>query len=381
RANRLTGSATVGPWLYKVAAWTAGNLRRKNARRLARRRELPDAVPDPRPAPELSFDLDDALMSLPERYRAALVLCCLEGLTHREAADRLRCAEGTISSRVSRGLAKLRVRLTGRDPTAALAVAALGLPAAELAAAVVRSAATLQIASLSAAASPAVARLTERVLRMFWVKKATSAGIAALLLLGVAVSITAQDRSPAPAAVAPQPPKKKPKAAVKPVKPAEVPDAERVEAVVVPSAQTRRLAGKSGKPIANVLIGDVEIAGVKFDPTDPTRVLITSLKPGVTEVILTDAGGGTERLVVAVRIGDVIPVAKGETSPFQLPNNVAIKEAVCEREGFVRTAVDPADPTRLLITGLKAGGSELTITGADGRKRVVRVGVKEDKKK
>ena len=33
-----------------------------------------------------------------ERYRAALVLCRLEGLTHGEAADRLGCAEGTVAS-------------------------------------------------------------------------------------------------------------------------------------------------------------------------------------------------------------------------------------------------------------------------------------------
>src|SRR5438874_12676105 len=31
RANRLTGEAAVGPWLYRVAAWTARNLRRRNA--------------------------------------------------------------------------------------------------------------------------------------------------------------------------------------------------------------------------------------------------------------------------------------------------------------------------------------------------------------
>src|SRR3954451_17657706 len=30
RAHGLTGSPTVGPWLYRVAAWTARNLRRKN---------------------------------------------------------------------------------------------------------------------------------------------------------------------------------------------------------------------------------------------------------------------------------------------------------------------------------------------------------------
>lgn len=200
RAGRLTGSATVGPWLYRVAVWTAGNLRRKNARRLARRRELPDTIPDPRSASEPSFDLDAALLALPERYRAALVLCCLEGLTHREAADRLNCAEGTVSSLVSRGLAKLRARLAGRDPTAALAVAAAVLVPNSLSAVAARSAAAFRV--LSAAASPAVAELTEGVLRMFWVPKATAAGLvsAAVLTLGLGVGLTGRPVGPTAAA-------------------------------------------------------------------------------------------------------------------------------------------------------------------------------------
>ncbi|HVK15826.1 MAG TPA: sigma factor-like helix-turn-helix DNA-binding protein, partial [Fimbriiglobus sp.] len=320
-------------------------------------------------------------LALPERYRAALVLCCLEGLTHREAAGRLRCAEGTVSSLVSRGLAKLRVRLSGRDLAAALAVAAVGMPSVELSAAAVRSAAALQIASLSAAASPAVARLTEGVLRMFWIKKAT-AGVAVIVLLG-AITLAALARYPAPAIAAPQPsnpPPKKASGGDKPAKPVEVPPADRVEAVVIPSAQTRRFDTKATKPILEMFVHRAEIAGVRLDPTDPTRVLITGLKPGVTELRLIDAGGGAEQIVVAVHEGDVVLLTKGETSPFQLPNNVAIKDAVCKREGVARTAVDPADANRLLITGLKAGVSELTVTGSDGWERILRVVVREDKK-
>src|SRR5262245_57277838 len=36
QARALTRSAAVGPWLHRVAVWTARNVRRKNARRLAR---------------------------------------------------------------------------------------------------------------------------------------------------------------------------------------------------------------------------------------------------------------------------------------------------------------------------------------------------------
>ena len=39
---------------------------------------------------------------LPARYRLPIVLCYLEGLTHDQAARRLRCPVGTVRSRLSR---------------------------------------------------------------------------------------------------------------------------------------------------------------------------------------------------------------------------------------------------------------------------------------
>jgi RNA polymerase sigma factor (sigma-70 family) len=211
RAGRLTRAATVGPWLHRVAVWTARNLRRKNARRLSRRRELPDALPAPS-APNPPCDLDALLLRLPERYRAALVLCHLGGLTHREAAARLGCAEGTVSSLVSRGLAKLRAKLAA-DPMPLLVAGLAGAAPASLSAAAVKSAVALQLASLSAAASPAVASLVKGVLPMFWAKKATAAGMMALLLVttgvGVGVSVrqvpqaVAQSEKPAAKPAAP----------------------------------------------------------------------------------------------------------------------------------------------------------------------------------
>src|SRR5580704_6367170 len=45
RGNRLVGSPTVGPWLHRVAVWTARNARRHNARRLAKRVTLSEQLP------------------------------------------------------------------------------------------------------------------------------------------------------------------------------------------------------------------------------------------------------------------------------------------------------------------------------------------------
>ena len=56
-----------------------------------------------------------ALLSLPERQRAAIVLRFYEDLSEGEVADFLRCRPGTVRSLVSRGMAALRIDLRGDD--------------------------------------------------------------------------------------------------------------------------------------------------------------------------------------------------------------------------------------------------------------------------
>ncbi len=58
--------------------------------------------------------LHDELDRLPDLFREPLVLCYLEGLTQEQAAAQLRCPLGTVQSRLARGRAKLKARLTKR---------------------------------------------------------------------------------------------------------------------------------------------------------------------------------------------------------------------------------------------------------------------------
>ena len=63
---------------------------------------------------DLTVDLERALRSLPEGYRAIVILHDLEGYTHREIATALGIDEGTSKSQLSRGRDALRRRLDPR---------------------------------------------------------------------------------------------------------------------------------------------------------------------------------------------------------------------------------------------------------------------------
>jgi len=64
----------------------------------------------------LDFDIAAALADLPPEYRAAVVLCDIEGLTYEEIADVLGIKLGTVRSRIHRGRAQLRAALEHRRP-------------------------------------------------------------------------------------------------------------------------------------------------------------------------------------------------------------------------------------------------------------------------
>jgi RNA polymerase sigma-70 factor (ECF subfamily) len=62
-------------------------------------------------------DIEAALTSLPEKFRVAVVLCDIEGLSYDEIADVLGVKVGTVRSRIHRGRTQLREALAHRAPT------------------------------------------------------------------------------------------------------------------------------------------------------------------------------------------------------------------------------------------------------------------------
>jgi hypothetical protein len=67
--------------------------------------------------------LHEELNRLPDKFRVPVILCHFEGLTHEEAAQRLRCPAGTLSARLIRARQILRGRLLRRGVAPALGLA------------------------------------------------------------------------------------------------------------------------------------------------------------------------------------------------------------------------------------------------------------------
>jgi RNA polymerase sigma factor (sigma-70 family) len=163
KAKSIRKGTSLGCWLYGVAQRLALKARAGAARRRIHERRIADmrqaevsnepAWDDVRPL------LDEELARLPERLRAPLVLCYLEGKTNAEAARELGRPAGSLSKLLARGREVLRRRLTRRGVV--LSSAALALVLADNAGAAVPAAlgrATLA-AGLAAAAGMGTAGL------------------------------------------------------------------------------------------------------------------------------------------------------------------------------------------------------------------------------
>ncbi|MDG3006804.1 RNA polymerase sigma factor [Paludisphaera mucosa] len=118
RAASVVPREKLGHWLYGVAYRTALKARSTRAKRRAREAPTQD-VPEPPARPGdrrigLAESLDRELSRLPEKYRIPIILCDLEGRSHKEAAGRLGWPIGTVSGRLSRARSLLAQRLVRR---------------------------------------------------------------------------------------------------------------------------------------------------------------------------------------------------------------------------------------------------------------------------
>jgi len=133
RVFRSLSSYTPGTfegWLHRITT----NLFLDSARRKQRIRfegladDMAHRLPGSEPTPAQAFDdahldgdVQAALKALPPEYRAAVVLCDIEGLSYEEIAATLGVKLGTVRSRIHRGRAQLRAALEHRRPPLAAA--------------------------------------------------------------------------------------------------------------------------------------------------------------------------------------------------------------------------------------------------------------------
>ncbi len=244
RAGAIRKTDSVGSWLYGVAVRVAARTRVSSIRRRIRDRKTIQAAgsgvaveTDAGNSPSIERDDGAAIVHqevdrLPEKYRAPIVLCYLEGLTHDEAAARLSWPVGTVRSRLSRARDRLRSRLTRRGVTVPstlgpLATWLTGEPAGSTVAATTVSALSAQLTTSlarsathfalgrSAAAGPLSAvsmALAQGVLTTMLLKKLAIVGCVVLSIGIVSVGggalpgpgLPAQDPKPARAATTAQ---------------------------------------------------------------------------------------------------------------------------------------------------------------------------------
>ena len=143
---------SVAHWLHKTAHQLALKARTAELRRACREGKTESRSPANPLAEitgqELLAALDEELLALPERLRAPLVLCYLQGATRDEAALQLGCPLSTLRKRLERGRERLHDAMLKRG---------LGLSTVLLGTLVTRRSADAAAASLLARKTAKVA--------------------------------------------------------------------------------------------------------------------------------------------------------------------------------------------------------------------------------
>ncbi len=118
KAKSLHVDDSLGRWLYGVAHRVAVRARFHASRRSSGRPEAPVTASDDPHAEveksEIREIISTELDRLPLKYRCAVDLCDLQGMTHEQAARELAWPLATVKSRLTRGRLRLRGRLTRR---------------------------------------------------------------------------------------------------------------------------------------------------------------------------------------------------------------------------------------------------------------------------
>jgi RNA polymerase sigma-70 factor (ECF subfamily) len=117
--DSFNGTSKFSSWLYRIAVNACLDWRRREIRRTKLHTEWSEASVDEMTVTEAGDSLDQssrevqaALLKLPEKQRAAIVLTVYGGHNHAEAAKILNCSETTVSWRIFSARQKLKKLLS-----------------------------------------------------------------------------------------------------------------------------------------------------------------------------------------------------------------------------------------------------------------------------
>jgi len=118
KARSLWVEASLDCWLHGVAHRVASKARSESMRRRRSERQIAEmaakaAIPGDS-CSDVGAVLSEEINRLPERYRAPLILCCLEAMSYEVAASRLGVTADAVRGRLARARERLRSRLTRR---------------------------------------------------------------------------------------------------------------------------------------------------------------------------------------------------------------------------------------------------------------------------
>jgi RNA polymerase sigma factor (sigma-70 family) len=348
KAAAVVPREMVANWLYGVAHQTALKARATTAKRQAREKQvtaMPEAAAEQQDLwHNLEPLLDQELSRLPDKYRAVLVLCDLQGKTRKEAARHFRLPEGTVASRLAtartmlaKRLARCGVTVPGGAVAAVLAQegASAGVPTS-----VVSS--TIQAANLFAAGQAAASgalsaeavALADGVLKTMLLSKLKIATVAVLVAVAVLGAGAAALTQQAPAE-----------------KPADLTSRERERSDVPADPPPKE--NKQGEPGTTAVSGVVKAVDVA-----KSTVTVSQREGEKTFPVANDA-----TMVINGRPGNLAGLPKGALASLTLSGDAPAArtiEAVGPYLGGVVTAVD-AEKRALTIT-VAQGGGERTFT-------------------
>ena len=203
RSAAIRKRGSVGSWLHGVAQRIALRARAQSAAQRDRIRRF-DPIPRADTLDELSWQelrtvLDEEIGALAEKYRAPVVLCCLEGKSYDQAARELGWPKSSLANRLTQARGVLRERLVRRGIFLSAAALAAGLTERATGAALpalltihtVKAATLYSAGKITAGvsvSSQAITLAEEAMKGMFGFKAKIAAGfLTALILAGGAV--------------------------------------------------------------------------------------------------------------------------------------------------------------------------------------------------